>query len=141
MSRILSFSSDEEFAQRLESLVVDSGYSNRSRFLRDASLHYSDHRRRGDLEGMARESLVEGTMVLYYQHDVERSLMHIRHRKGLEVHSYHHTCLSHSHTCVDTLLIAGQAGLLNDTVKDLRATEGVDRVEFIVAPSKEHGCC
>ena len=37
MSQIITFSADAEFAQRLDSMTKETGYNNRSRFLRDAA--------------------------------------------------------------------------------------------------------
>ena len=53
MSRIISFSSDKEFAKQLEALVKKSGYKNRSMFIRDASIHFCDAMTRGDIFSMA----------------------------------------------------------------------------------------
>ena len=50
MSRVISFSVDNQFADELDNLVESSGYDNRSRFLRDASLHLAEELQRGSLE-------------------------------------------------------------------------------------------
>ena len=47
MTQIISFSADTEFASGLEELISKSGYSNRSRFIRDASLFYAEMQQRG----------------------------------------------------------------------------------------------
>ena len=77
MSRIISFSSDDEFSDSLESLIEKSGYKNRSRFLRDAALHFADYNQRGDLSEMKEDEVIEGHLVIYYQHGIELSLIHI----------------------------------------------------------------
>ena len=71
MSKIISFSVDDSFAQSLENLIDASGYQNRSRFLRDAAVAFADMKRRGELSEMADEEVVEGHIVVYYQHDAE----------------------------------------------------------------------
>jgi len=141
MSRILSFSTDKEFAERLENLIEQSGYQNRSMFLRDASIHFAEANRRGDLSIMSDDIGVEGTIVIYYQHGVENKLIKLRHSHSITVHSYNHCCLNDSHTCVDTMHIKGNAQSIREVVDMLNNTKDVDRVSFIAAPMRETGCC
>ena len=70
MSRVVSFSVDNQFADELDAIVVKLGYSNRSRFLRDASLHFAEQLQRGTLESMKSDEKVEGVLIVYYQHGV-----------------------------------------------------------------------
>ena len=141
MSRILSFSTDKEFALRLDQLISQTGYNNRSMFLRDASIHFAEATLRGDLDTMEEEIEIEGTAVIYYQHDVENKLTEMRHSDSIIVSSYHHNCLTESHTCVDTMQIRGRAGNIREMVEKLKNTHDVDRVEFVAAPLREVGCC
>ena len=141
MSRILSFSLDEDLADGLEGLVRACGYKNRSRFLRDAVAHYSDAVMRGDIQTMEDDVPVEGTIVLYYQHDAEEHLPEFRHLDGVTMSGSTHACMPGSHTCVDTASLSGNAGLIRKLVDRIRATEGVDRVMFVLAPRREDGCC
>ncbi len=141
MSRILSFSTDKEFALRLDQLISQTGYNNRSMFLRDASIHFAEATLRGDLDTMEEEIEIEGTAVIYYQHDVENKLTEMRHSDSIIVSSYHHNCLTESHTCVDTMQIRGKAGNIREMVEKLKNTHDVDRVEFVAAPLREVGCC
>ena len=87
MSRVISFSGDKEFAHRLDSIIEDSGYKNRSMFLRDASLHFADVNRGGDLSTMDTDSVTEGVLVIFYQHGVESKILDIRHSHSIEVSS------------------------------------------------------
>ena len=141
MSRIMSFSTDREFANELEGIISECGYRNRSRFLRDASRHFAESIRRGDISSMDDSTIVDGTLVIHYQHDAEMRLMHLRHQKGLNVHSFHHNCLADSHTCVDTILLRGKSGIIRQSIDQLNDTKGVDRVSFIIAPMRQTGCC
>ena len=70
MSRIISLSVDNEFANSLDSLIEKSGYKNRSRFLRDAALFFAEMQQRGDLLNMDEDLTVEGHLVVYYQEGV-----------------------------------------------------------------------
>ena len=141
MSRVLSFSTDKEFAIQLEHYVKESGYKNRSLFLRDASIHFAESLQRGELISMDDKAIIEGTIVIYYQHGVENKLMDLRHSHEIEVFSYHHNCLTASHTCVDTMQIKGKAASFKKMVDFLNNTRDVDKVNFIAAPSRDNGCC
>lgn len=61
MSKIISFSADNQFADNLDSLMNASGYQNRSRFLRDAANYYAELQRRGELRDMKDDEVVKGT--------------------------------------------------------------------------------
>ena len=70
MSRIISFSGDNEFLDSLDSMIEETGYNNRSMFLRDASMHFADSSR-GDLSSMGDEMDTEGVLVIFYEQGVE----------------------------------------------------------------------
>ncbi len=140
MSRIISFSGDNEFLDSLDSMIEETGYINRSMFLRDASMRFADSSR-GPLSSMGGEIKTAGVLVIFYQHGVESKILDIRHSHSVEVSSFHHNCLTESHTCVDTLQIKGSASSLREIVSRLRNTQDVDRVSFVPAPVRESGCC
>ena len=141
MSQIITFSVDKEFAGRLDGFIQQTGYKNRSLFLRDASIHFADFSIRGDLESVDENRQVEGTAIVYFQHHVEHKLAELRHSDKFQITSYHHNCLATSHTCVDTMQVSGEAGSIRDMIKDLRNINDVDKVEFILAPFRDSGCC
>ncbi|MBA60561.1 MAG: hypothetical protein CMB30_02520 [Euryarchaeota archaeon] len=141
MSQIITFSVDKEFAGRLDGLIQQTGYKNRSLFLRDASIHFADFSIRGDLESVDENRQVDGTAIVYFQHHVEHKLAELRHSDKFQITSYHHNCLATSHTCVDTMQVSGEAGSIRDMIKHLRNTNDVDKVEFILAPFRDSGCC
>ena len=141
MSQIITFSVDKEFAGRLDGFIQQTGYKNRSLFLRDASIHFADFSIRGDLESVDENRQVDGTAIVYFQHHVEHKLAELRHSDKFQITSYHHNCLATSHTCVDTMQVSGEAGSIRDMIKDLRNINDVDKVEFILAPFRDSGCC
>ena len=141
MSKIISFSADDEFAGGLEDLITSSGYQNRSRFLRDAALAYAEMKQRGELSEMADDEVVEGHLVVYYQHVAESKLLEVRHSNHLSVSSYNHSCLPHSHTCVDIMQAIGTAQQFRNTIETLQNTANIDKVTFVAAPVREDGCC
>ena len=143
MSLIISFSADSSFAKDFDSLIERSGYRNRSRFIRDASLFFAEIQQRGDLAEMDEGQTVEGHLVVYYQHDHGKGqkLLDLRHSDLIEVSSYTHSSLKHSHTCVDLLQVKGSAGNIRFVIEDLQNTQHVDKVAFVVAPMRDDGCC
>ena len=143
MSQIISFSADRDFARDFDNLIERSGYKNRSRFIRDASLFFAEKQQRGDLVEMDEATIVEGHLVVYYQHDHGKGqkLLDLRHSELVEVSSYSHSSLKHSHSCVDLLQIKGSAGNIRFVIEELQNTSNIDKVSFIVAPMREDGCC
>ncbi len=141
MSRILSFSVDSAFADDLARMIRDTGYKNRSMFLRDASIHFSDSKLRGELNEIDYDIQITGTLVIYYQHEVEHRLLDLRHSDLITVQSYHHNCLSGNHMCVDTMQIKANAGDLRKAISELQDNSGVDRIGFTLAPIRTSGCC
>ena len=141
MSQILSFSVDDAFAKGFDSMIEASGYKNRSRFFRDAATQFSELKQRGELQDMSEDAVVEGHIIVYYQHAAEHRLLEIRHSDTLNVTSYNHSCLSHSHTCVDVLHAIGKAKDFRATIELFQNTPMVDKVVFASAPVRDEGCC
>ena len=141
MSQIISFSADKQFAADFDNLIERSGYKNRSRFIRDAALFFAEMQQRGDLMNMNPDEIVEGHLVVYYQHGNEQKLLDLRHSDLVEVASYNHSSLKHSHACVDVLQTKGKAANLRNVIEQLQNTPNVDKVSFISAPMREDGCC
>ncbi|MAH98125.1 MAG: hypothetical protein CMA12_02075 [Euryarchaeota archaeon] len=143
MSQIISFSADRDFAKDFDNLIERSGYKNRSRFIRDASLFFAEMQQRGDLAEIEKDMIVEGHLVVYYQHDHGKGqkLLDLRHSDMVEVASYTHSSLKHSHSCVDLLQLKGTAGNIRFVIEDLQNTAHVDKVTFVLAPLRDDGCC
>ena len=140
MSKIISFSVDDDFSGGLDKLMDDSGYQNRSRFLRDASLHFAEELQRGSLESMDSETAIEGILIVFFQHGIEQKLHNIRHSGQITVTSYSHTS-QFNNSCVDMMQASGTAGNMRNVMQQLQKTQDVDRVTFIPAPLRDHGCC
>ena len=141
MSQIISFSADKKFADGLENLIENSGYQNRSKFLRDAAVYFSELQQRGDLASMEDSEVIEGHLIIYFQHGIETKLMEIRHNNNLTMTSYSHSCLTHSHTCVDIMHAIGTAAEFREAIEQLQNIPNVDKVSMVSAPFREEGCC
>ena len=142
MTEIVSVSLDDALADEMDRAVADLGYNNRSRLVRDAVRTFLAVRAQEvAFAGEGGEEEVEGVLVVFYQHEVERQLIDLRHAEGIDVHSWNHTCLADSHQCADTLLVRGEAGRLAAHIERFQATEGVDEARFLPAPKRDLGCC
>lgn len=141
MTRIISFSSDEEFSDSLDDTIQKSGYKNRSRFLRDAVFHFADYKQRGELSQMRDDEILEGHLIVYYQHGIESKLLDIRHSTDIDVANTNHSCLKQSHTCVEVIQATGKAASFRKVVEMLQDTVSVDKIIFVSAPMREDGCC
>ena len=119
MSRVVSFSVDNQFADELDNLVQTSGYDNRSRFLRDASLHFAEELQRGSLESMSDETAIEGILIVFFQHGIEQKLHDIRHSGKISVTSYNHTS-QFNNSCVDMMQASGTAGNMRKVMQQLQ---------------------
>ena len=138
---MISFSTDDEFANSLDDLVGKSGYQNRSRFIRDASMFFAEMQQRGELKDMRDDEVVEAMLIVHYQHGIEQKLLELRHSNELDVSSYNHACLPHSHTCVDVMNAKGTAKQYKKIIESLQNTPKVDKVTFVSAPLRDSGCC
>ncbi len=142
MSRIISLSLDNDFADDLDNLIEKSGYKNRSRFLRDAALFFAEIQQRGELMNMPDNIILEGHLVVYYQQGKDQKLM-VNRNGDIDVAAYHHSSrLGHScHSCVDVVHVKGQASHVRNVFNQLKNTPDVEKVSFISAPMRGEDCC
>jgi|TARA_B100000131_G_scaffold133667_1_gene130311 metal-responsive CopG/Arc/MetJ family transcriptional regulator len=142
MSQIISFSADKEFSTELDNLIEKSGYANRSRFLRDAALFFAEIKQRGELMDIDKQAVIEGHLVVHYEHGTDQKLM-VSRTGSIEVAAYHHSSrLGHScHSCVDVVHVKGNAEDIREVYGKLQNTPKVDKVSFIIAPLREEDCC
>lgn len=125
----MSFSIEKPLLQRLEKLVKQSGYTNRSEFVRD----------------MIRQRLVEtewdknaevlGTITLLYDHHQRRLT-----EKLIDLqHDHHHAVLATTHVhlskalCAEVIIMKAQAGKVRTLVDALRQQKGVLHAELTMA--------
>ena len=142
MSQIISFSADKDFAAIFDDLIQKSGYKNRSRFIRDAAMFFAEIQQKGDLVDMDDKEVVEGHLVVHYQHGAEQKLM-VSRTDSVEIAAYHHSSrLGHScHSCVDVIHVKGDAVNVRAVFEQLKNTHNVDKVVFVSAPMGEDDCC
>ena len=143
MSRIISFSADNDFTDGFESLIAKSGYTNRSSFLRDATMFFSQKfSRGGDLMNMQGDLIVEGHLIVHYQEKSEQKLM-VSRTDTIEVVTYHHSSrLGHScHSCVDVVHVKGMLKVLEKSMNNFRILPMSIRYLSLVLMMKDEDCC
>ena len=91
---------------------------------------------------IADSEVVEGHLVVHYEHGSEQKLMVTR-TESVEVAAYHHSSrLGHScHSCVDVVHVKGEALHVRAVFEQLKNTRNVDKVVFVSAPMREEECC
>ena len=117
----LSISLEESLLARLDRLVAESSYSNRSEFIRDM-IRDLLVRREWD-----RDEVVVGTMTLLYNHATKgltERLTDIQHHHHRQVLAVTHVHLDED-VCAEMLLIKGRAAELKTLSDSLRQLKGV----------------
>ncbi len=117
----LSFSIEDSLVARLDQLMGDAGYRNRSEFIRDMIRD-----RIVDSEWRSNEEVV-GTVTLVYDHHargVTQKLTDLQHQFHGSVLANTHVHLDH-HTCVEAILVRGEAETIRKVVGLLQQQKGV----------------
>ena len=117
----LSMTIERPLYERLEKLRVDSGYSNRSEFVRDLV------RDRLVEQEWEQDQQVVGTITMVYDHHqrlLTKKLTHEQHMHHDLVHSTTHVHLDHD-TCLEVIIVSGTAGQVQDLHDRLRRQKGV----------------
>lgn len=117
----MSISIEDDLLERLDRLVTESRYTNRSEFIRDM-IRDSLVQREWD-----RDEEVVGTLTLLYDHDA-RGLSD----RLTDIQHDHHGCVLASthvhldrHLCAEMILLRGRAAELKDVADLLRQQKGV----------------
>ncbi len=123
MSRLerLSFSLESSLAERLERLRKESGYNNRSEYLRDA-IRARLVEREWELD---REAV--GTITLVYDHHAHglgHKLAQVQHDCHTAILATTHIHLDH-HRCLEVILVRGRARRIRAIADRLRQFRGV----------------
>jgi CopG family nickel-responsive transcriptional regulator len=117
----VSFSIEKPLMARLEKLVRDSRYTNRSEFIRDLI-------RAKLVEGeWERDEEAIGTVTLLYDHHVRGlsdRLTHLQHHHHSNVLAAMHVHLTHD-LCAEVIMIRGRAHLIREMANAMGREKGV----------------
>jgi CopG family transcriptional regulator, nickel-responsive regulator len=130
----LSFSMDTSLLERWEKMLRESGYVNRSEFIRD----------------MIRDRLVEaewerddeavGTLTLIYNHHsrgLTEKLTHLQHDHHNVILATTHVHLD-AHICVEVILVKGKASQIREMINLLRQQKGVLHGSLAITSTGKH---
>lgn len=124
MSRLVrsSFAMEKSLTDRLEALVRQSRYTNRSEFLRDLV------REKLVETGWKRNEEVLGTITLVYDHEkreLSRKLTHLQHHHHAgAVLAATHVHLD-EHLCAEMIMVRGRASDVRALADEMRSQKGV----------------
>jgi CopG family nickel-responsive transcriptional regulator len=116
-----SFSIEKPLAQKLERLIKDGQYANRSEFIRDL---IRGHQVTRVWEGPG-EAL--GTVSLLYDHhkrQLTEKLIEMQHHHAAEVLASTHVHLD-EHICAEMIMVKGKAGDIRHLFDHMRQEKGV----------------
>jgi len=126
----ISLTLPASMGDRLDGIVEDWDYDSRSEAIRDALRDFF-----ATYEWESGEtSHHHGTIVIVHNHHVEGladDLQTIQHEMADAITSVQHIHLSHD-TCMETLVVEGQASDITDLANRLRALGGVQQVKVVV---------
>ena len=117
----LSISIEEPLLKRLDKMVADCNYSNRSEFIRDMVRDLLV-RREWD-----RDEEVVGTMTLLYDHSTKGLIQRLKNVQ----HEYKNEILASTHVnleedmCAEMIMLRGKAAQLKQLADKLRQLKGV----------------
>ncbi len=117
----LSFSLERPLATALERLVAESGYSNRSEYIRDMIRDRMVERE------WERDEEAVGTITLVYDHHLRRlteRLTELQHEHHDVVMATTHVHLD-AHLCVEVILARGRGSAVRRLADTLRQQKGV----------------
>lgn len=117
----LSLSLEQSLLERLEELLAERGYQNRSEFVRDL-IRETLVREQWD-----RNQEVVGTITLVYDHHkpgLTERLLELQHDHHDAVLAVTHVHLSH-HLCAEVIIMRAKAGAVREMANRLRQLKGV----------------
>lgn len=124
----LSFSIEQSLADKLEKMVAESGYTNRSEYLRDMIRQQLVKR------AAERNKEVVGTIMMVYDHhtrELNKKLTELQHSVHDMVLATTHVHLDH-HLCAEVVIAKGQASAIERLADQLRQQKGVLFATFSV---------
>ncbi len=117
----LSFSIEQPLLERLERLLQETSYQNRSEFIRDMI------RQQLVDQEWERNELALGTITILYDHHIRQlseKLTDLQHDHHEAILATTHVHLTH-HLCAEMIMVKGRADLIRSLANRLRQQKGV----------------
>ena len=120
---------EEELLERLDRLVKNNQFPNRSQAIRFLiKKNEVEDQWKGDME-------VAGALVLMYNHhkrDIQKQMTSIQHDYHCLILSSQHIHLDHD-MCLETITVKGKAGKLLKLTDKLKAIKGIQHGELVMS--------
>lgn len=120
---------EPELLNKFDSLIKIKGYTNRSEAIRDLV-----RKSLIEAEIETEEGEVIGTLTIIYDHDivdVTNRLMHLQHHHHSEISLTTHIHID-EHTCLEVIVVRGQAKNVRKLADNIKAIKGVKHGELII---------
>ena len=130
----LSLSLPQPLLERLEGLMQQQGYTNRSEFVRDM---IRDHLVAHEWQNAQQETL--GTVTLVYNHHIRQfseKLVELQHHYYHSILAATHVHLDH-HLCAEVILIRAPAAQIQQLADHLRQQKGVLHATLSISSTGE----
>ncbi len=127
--RVVSVSLPEDTVDHLDAVVEEGNYSGRSELVRaalDPFLQTVDEER-------GREGPATATLTLGYDEEVGDMVNRCRHEHAGPIKTMVHGHAS-DHTCLEVLVLEGEADAIQALAEDFRGRRGVHRAELVWLP-------
>ena len=131
----LSLSLPQPLLERLEALMQEQGYTNRSEFVRDM---IRDHLVAHEWQSTQQEAL--GTVTLVYNHHIRQlseKLIELQHHHYHSILAATHVHLDHN-LCAEVILIRAPAAQIQQLADHLRQQKGVLHATLSISSTGEH---
>jgi len=128
---VISISISTNLRNKLDSLVLEKGYSSRSEAIRDALRQYlSDHELNTFTDG-----LITATVTVISEHEsyVDEKIIKLRHEHDKIVTGNMHLHLGKNH-CLEVFITKGEVDDVMDFIGRIRALKYVQQVRFTITP-------
>ncbi|MGE3536728.1 MAG: nickel-responsive transcriptional regulator NikR [Candidatus Tectimicrobiota bacterium] len=131
----LSLSLPQPLLERLETLMQQQGYTNRSEFVRDM---IRDHLVAHEWQSAQQETL--GTVTLVYNHHIRQlseKLIELQHHHYHAIMASTHVHLDHN-LCAEVILVRASAAQIQELADHLRQQKGVLHATLSISSTGEH---
>jgi CopG family nickel-responsive transcriptional regulator len=124
---ILSFSLSRDLTSKMDSLMQEMGYENRSEVIRDAIRVFLEQHE--DLHRM--QGMVEGVALTLYPRRAERRVHGLFHKMPDVLRSFLHLDFGEAHQrCCDVVVFKGPASRVREVFHALETTAHVEKVKL-----------
>ncbi len=132
-TNVISISLPGVTVEEMDSAKSEMGYVSRSELVRDALREFM--RKKASLEDMS--GVVEGVMIILYDHDSDDRVSSVRHKHKGTIRSFMHSDMDIDHApCCEAMMFSGEAEDVRRMFNELQAVKGVEEAYIFIATSE-----